>query len=150
MNNEEKFKLLYEDMMKVAIRTTTIYKNFNPSHGPVNKGCWKCPHSPQGECRMLTCLCCEGDEVEGESAEEWFIESCDQCDDPIFDKYQALRIPCEEGGWKGCFCSIQCIEEVYLDGDEDKNPIREALVIAMENNLTDSPVDINYSVSDDI
>jgi hypothetical protein len=150
MNDHERFKILYEDTIKIAIKTTSNFPEYNNTHGPVNKGCWDCTYSPHGECRMITCLCCENEPENDESVDEWFVGSCDRCEDEIFNKYLALRIPCEEGGWLGCFCSLQCINEVYLDGDDDKNPIRESLLVALEQNLTDYPIDIDNCYSEEI
>jgi len=150
MNNKERFNILYEDMMKISCKCTSNFTQFNSTHGPVNKGCWECKYSPQGECRMMTCLCCENDDKIEEENNEWFFGICDNCEDEIYNKYVALRIPKEEGGWIGCFCSLQCLREVFPDGDDDKNPIREALLLALEQNLTEYPINTNQEYGEDL
>lgn len=129
-------------MMNIAVKMTSDNKEFNRIFGPVNCGSWGCKFSPDKKCRMLICLCCENDDGFENEDVDWFVGSCDFCEDEIFLKESTLRIPLEGGGWKGCFCSFQCIREAYLDGDTDKMPIRDAQIMILEQNLDDEPIDI--------
>ena len=58
-------------------------------------------------CRMLTCTC----HLE-EGQEKWFRGACDFCEKIIKNISYAVRIPEKEGGWNGCFCSVDCLERV--------------------------------------
>ena len=123
-------------VIDMAIKTGSSDKYLNSIYGPMNCGDWYCDYSPQGKCRMICCLCREADEDIEDEVDEWFYEECDNCNDYISDRLQALRIPLEGGGWKGCFCCLQCIKDVYYNGEVE----RVLLVDAMEINLLEDPI----------
>lgn len=86
-----------------------------------------------GPCRMLECLCCENSDVsyDGEKIEEvyssWFTGRCQVCLRSIRDLSHAVRLPLEEGGWSGCYCSIDCIR------NDENVKIVEKLNIRLNN-----------------
>jgi hypothetical protein len=109
-----------------------------------------CPYSVGYGCRMLTCLCKEVDddllEKEGEDRETWFEGYCNYCKDDIEYKEVALRFPCEQGGWLGCYCSIDCISRTF----DISNVRRKALIASLETNLQMYPISlITYNDDDD-
>lgn len=59
-----------------------------------------------GGCRMYTCLC-------RETKSTWFRRRCETCDGEIATKYDAYRVPCLDGGWKGCYCHPDCFHVRY-------------------------------------
>ena len=76
-----------------------------------------------GGCRML--LCNEFEEINdnGEIIDviaaddlllDWFRGSCDECLNTIPYKHYALREPLCHGGWRGCYCSFDCLKK-YID-----------------------------------
>lgn len=92
--------------------------NPNRVWGPMNKGKDReCCSGPEGEgpCRMLQCECLENaDEDETyqfDSGLTWFTGKCDCCEKVILDLSHALRFPNDEGSWKGCYCSFECLTE---------------------------------------
>jgi len=74
--------------------------------------CDKC--AAYGGCRQFICTCFEADsqldDEECEAPSSWFTGSCSLCGDEIPDQYSASRIPLSHGGWKGCFCSTDCMQ----------------------------------------
>lgn len=48
---------------------------------------------------------------------DWFTGVCQECHEKIEKKHYALRIPQLDGGWKGCYCSFECIENDTEDLD---------------------------------
>jgi len=40
-----------------------------------------------------------------------------ECHEKIEKKHYALRMPQLNGGWKGCYCSFECLEEGTEDID---------------------------------
>ena len=73
-------------------------------------------------CRMLTCICVaeEADEEDAELLQmSWFTSKCEKCNILIEHFSQALRLPLNNGGWVGCFCSENCAVEIA--NDEIKN-----------------------------
>lgn len=42
---------------------------------------------------------------------DWFTGRCDQCNRNIRYKHYGMRMPCDEGAWRGCYCSSKCMEE---------------------------------------
>jgi hypothetical protein len=48
---------------------------------------------------------------------DWFTGVCQECHEKILKKHYALRIPQLDGGWKGCYCSFECMENDTEDLD---------------------------------
>ncbi len=103
-----------------------------------------------GGCRMFTCIEFEKIDPEDDSVDEtvtWFTGNCQYCLNKLPNPYWAVRKPLPNGGWKGCYCSPQCIRweegEVMCDTEQcqlqDKNsPNPNALVLALINELEKS------------
>lgn len=74
--------------------------------------CDKC--AAYGGCRLFICTCFEGDalddEEEADAPSGWFTGACELCGDEIAQQYDAHRVPLSHGGWKGCFCSEECMQ----------------------------------------
>lgn len=62
----------------------------------------ECANDKLDGCRMLSCTC---------DGEDWFDGTCDVCKKEIRDVSHSLRYPQEVGAWRGCFCSLGCMEE---------------------------------------
>lgn len=76
-----------------------------------DKECDKC--AAYGGCREFICTCFECDPLEEEDVDApatWFTGTCGRCEEEIPEQYSARRIPLEGGGWKGCFCSVECLQ----------------------------------------
>mgnify|MGYP000287595293 CR=1 FL=1 len=58
-------------------------------------------------CRMLTCMCHLSEFWK--DGDDWFKGYCQICNNMIRNKAWALRYPEEEGGWRGVFCSPECL-----------------------------------------
>ncbi len=134
----EIFNEIKNDVMKITFQCYSGNDRLNRKCGPVNKGDWECPKSPDGLCRLLTCQCRENDDGLNDDDEDWFMDFCDFCEDRIPYRNLALRIPMQHGGFMGCYCSIQCIEEVYLNGDVERIYLVDALV----SNLRECPIEL--------
>lgn len=80
--------------------------------GMVNPSEEKCC-SFNGNCRMLECNCYPGNDENYERS--WFTEYCGQCGKSISEFFHAVRIPLENGGWYGCFCSMTCLRKKEND-----------------------------------
>lgn len=81
-----------------------------------NKNLGICSSIP---CRMYTCRCQNTwrnekfyDGTYNQDL-DWFVGYCENCNDKISSKYHAVRSTgCKNnGGWVGCFCSVDCAEE---------------------------------------
>lgn len=97
---------------------------FGPANRFPDKNCVSNPNK-NGPCRMLECLCRELDEDEAYDymTAEWFFGVCDNyvCSKKIRDRSHSIRIPLEGGGWKGCFCSFECMNRSLPFRDKDMN-----------------------------
>lgn len=92
-----------------------------PSMDDENYECTK-----YGGCRMFTCsefenMYSNGDQIDIFTIEEhtsnidWFRKSCDKCMTKIPKRHYAIRRPLINGGWLGCFCSIDCMKHDVND-----------------------------------
>lgn len=107
--------------------------------GPANPGIleggvsddFDCPCMKYGGHRMFTCYEYENYDADGEIIDEsilynkdydsidWFRGSCDNCLKSILFKQRAVRMPVlDAGGWKGCYCSWDCVIEDVIGGPE--------------------------------
>tara|TARA_R110001592_G_scaffold18816_6_gene77660 strand:- start:5013 stop:6191 length:1179 start_codon:yes stop_codon:yes gene_type:complete len=88
---------------------------WGPKNDIQGMGCCSGPGG-EGPCRMLQCECLESEETEDNGAYDykgeitWFQGRCDSCRKFILDISHALRFPNNHGGWKGCYCSFECLK----------------------------------------
>jgi hypothetical protein len=89
-----------------------------------------------GGCRMFTCVDFERDEVEDtmliaehQIPPQWYRGQCDECHRKIGRRHHAVRMPLPRGGWKGCYCSCECILA------SNKDPLTKALVCRLKDQL---------------
>lgn len=131
-----------ENSLRIFLETSTnsqslVLKLGNPNRvwGPENKMKDKeCCSGPKGEgpCRMLQCECLEefdeDDSYDPKLGMTWFTGKCDSCEKEILDPSHALRFPNEEGSWKGCYCSFDCLN---LDPPYEKTKKSDILINLM-------------------
>lgn len=94
---------------------TSADRVFGPLNRIKDRECISNPYNI-GPCRMLECICREFDDISHDGKIEsvyskWFKGKCMTCGLGIRDASHAVRLPLEEGGWYGCYCSIECIRE---------------------------------------
>jgi hypothetical protein len=96
------------------------------------------PCSRLGGCRMFLCLHLEnysedlGVQDSIPDFLDWFHPECDYCERKILKRNYAFRLPGLFGGWKGCFCSVDCTKG-SIERD-DYNIVYMSLIdIAVEN-----------------
>lgn len=63
----------------------------------------------KGKCRMFTCRCHTGHKMG-----DWFEGKCDFCAAPISKPQHSVRYPMPEGGFSGCYCSIEHLMSYLL------------------------------------
>lgn len=95
---------------------------FGPANRFVDKNCIS-NNNKNGPCRMLECLCREIDSDRSMIMKEWFRGVCENydCSKRIRDRSHCVRIPIEFGGWKGCYCSFDCMNNSLSFRDKDMN-----------------------------
>ena len=93
---------------------TSATRIFGPINRISDRDCISNPYF-NGPCRMLECICREfndivdrDDKIEAQYT-RWFTGRCQTCLRSIRDLSHAVRLPVEEGGWSGCYCSVDCI-----------------------------------------
>jgi len=101
----------------------------------------------EGPCRLFTCICKEipGDNEFEDNFEidtdyySWFTGKCDLCDVKIKKLRYAVRFPCENGGWIGCFCSFICMKksEIRPIYESDEFKIEEIKNLINQYGITD-------------
>jgi hypothetical protein len=91
-----------------------------------------------GGCRMLYCNCFEFEQMDFGAEEleikfpnipQWFKGECEKCKRFIKKRCYAIRRPLPQGGWRGTYCSWNCL---YLSGNADDRMSRELCSIAEE------------------
>ena len=109
-------KALESFLSIMSVQNSKVVHNPNRIFGPLNafkeRNCVSSP-GKEGPCRMLECRCRQTDVYHMQNFEhqDGFDGRCEQCLYQIRDRSHALRIPVEEGGWMGCYCSFKCLEE---------------------------------------
>ena len=121
------------------LKASSLEESENASHtanrvfGPANRFFKRnCVSNPgrEGPCRMLECICRE---LEEDNPEEWFFGNCEDyfCKKKIRDRSHAIRVPIPNGGWKGCFCSLDCLEKNLPFKNRDMSFSLEALKVSL-------------------
>ena len=103
------------EMSESGVKIGTPARVWGPRNDIEGIGCCSGPNG-EGPCRMLQCECLESTETEdtenysytGEIT--WFKGRCETCMRYILDISHALRFPNHHGGWKGCYCSFECMK----------------------------------------
>lgn len=75
-----------------------------------------------GGCRMLSCNCITEKSVDddlmsaNQDVVDWFTGECQVCECKIYRRHYAVRMPCDRGSWRGCYCSYHCLTSgIYKD-----------------------------------
>ena len=119
----EKTQMLLQFVSVPIFDDTAIFME----HGPVNTiysdsvPSFQYECTKYGGCRML--LCTEFEQQYPDSDEidimtdfdlikpqHWFTGTCQACTRYIKHEHYAIRKPLQHGGWRGCFCSFECLE----------------------------------------
>lgn len=126
---EKMINMFSASISDIIDKDTSYNKSFRV-WGPENRFSERdCVANPEGKgpCRMLQCLCRDAEEDEGDIPIDWFSGKCDSCNRIIQDLSHSVRYPAKEGGWKGCYCSFQCISESspYQMNKEDQVRLKD-------------------------
>lgn len=87
---------------RMSVTEPEIDRYYGPQNAKIGKKCC----SFDGRCRMLECKCDSG---------EWFNGYCDECLSSIRDISHSIRYPLKNGGWRGCYCSIECMIKKFSE-----------------------------------
>lgn len=104
------------EMSESGVKIGTSERVWGPINRIIGRGCCSGPDG-EGPCRMLQCECLGGDGIDDPEPYEndgnitWFHGKCDSCGKFIMDISHALRFPNHCGGWKGCYCSFECMKK---------------------------------------
>ena len=115
-----------------------VYGPVNPSWTDNNHGC-----NSLGGCRMFVCNFNETFEEEEYELEDdveftWFKRNCMNCGSKIISMKYAIRQPLQGGGWNGCYCSFECLENIPLKSKE------KIMVEMMKEQLNSNKIMTNY------
>lgn len=146
-SNPEQRKILLDYIDKSnspeseAADELTVFRLLGPLNAftaDANPSAEDCICSHYGGCRMFACNEFEYDEddeelVEQEGVEDWFTGNCEHCFLAIPNRVWCVRRPLLSGGWKGCYCSWQCVREgIYI---LELDPKQENMLIARTNQM---------------
>lgn len=84
--------------------------------------------------RMLLDTQHEFDDEGEERLSFWFKGNCDYCKFRIKSPYHAMRLPVMNGGWKGCFCRLECVL-AYLQAPFDTEQDEDMLIQKLGRDL---------------
>ena len=119
---EEKKKLM-EPIMELKFKQevlqndTTLFTLLgpsNPHYGSTRE------EMQYGGARMLLSGAYDYDEDNENYQLDWFEGYCWECNLRIRRRWHALRRPVPHGGWKGCYCSFDCLNASIEKSDNDE------------------------------
>lgn len=87
------------------------------------------------EYRMLTCNIYDYDE-EYDVIRPWFTGICDYCRKRIRYSWYAIRFPDPEGGFRGCYCSFECLNN-DINNVTDETDIAESLIRTLDHKINE-------------
>jgi hypothetical protein len=89
-----------------------------------------------GGCRMLTCNDFDRYDPDTDTFDEdadWFTGNCQVCFLKIENRAHAVRMPLVHGGWRGCYCSMECLRNDY--STTGPNIAQRAMIDRIEGQL---------------
>jgi len=119
---------LSQDMMDKMYENEILFQILGPVNPLVNGDFSQMKHVcfKYGGCRMFFCNCFESEilaqDQETDSTSyypnipQWFTGKCQKCKRKINKRCYSVRRPLPQGGWRGTYCSWNCI---HLSGDVD-------------------------------
>lgn len=124
-----KIDMLSSVMKMLPFDDTAIFNEYGPVNTRLTTSNIQTKCDKYGGCRMLTCIEFETCDLNGEEIDimsvdnqgiivDWFRGSCDDCGKRISSKECAVRKPLKNGGWRGCYCSFDCLE-AYIEDNID-------------------------------
>jgi hypothetical protein len=145
MNEEErKLYMTYvnQESMNQLVLDGELFNILGPANAIINGVFKKTDHIcyRYGGCRMLYCNCFEYEqmdvgkdelEIQFPNVPQWFTGECEKCKRVIPKRCYAIRRPLPQGGWRGTYCSWNCL---HLSGNVDDRMSQE-LCTLMENQI---------------
>ena len=142
LSEEERIRYVYsfinQDSLNQLVENVNLFNIMGPSN-PITNGdftqtshiCYK-----YGGCRMFYCNCFEA-EIFGPDNDDneepyypnipqWFTGKCQHCKRDIEKRCYAIRRPLPQGGWRGTYCSWNCLS---LSGNGDDELTRDKIGI---------------------
>lgn len=112
---EDKLKLLepvFASQTQVEMANNqALYRLYGPAHPLLDDDLTDTgPSTIYGGGRMFLCDVYDFDE-EFEQTYDWFTGVCEACHKRIRVRWHAVRMPDPLGGWKGCYCSWDCVRD---------------------------------------
>ena len=98
------------------------------------------PSSKYGGCRMQLCEIFDYDE-DADEFDDWFLGYCEECLLRIKYRHYSVRRPREHGGWKGCFCSWECVKK-NVEFEEAQNAEANLLIHAIVDAFEKKTIEI--------
>ncbi len=131
-----------QDAMNALVENTELFNILGPANPIINGDFRRTDHIcyKYGGCRMLFCNCFEVENVD-ENMEilypnipQWFQGQCENCNREIKKRCYAIRRPLPQGGWRGTYCSWNCL---HLSGNvDDKMSLELANIMEKQINET--------------
>jgi hypothetical protein len=139
---EEKLRLLepvFASNAQVEMANNKeLYRLYGPAHPILDDDLTdEGPSTLYGGGRMFLCDAYDYDE-EFEQTVDWFTGVCEFCHKRIRVRWHAVRTPLPLGGWKGCYCSWQCVRDDIPANAKGKPDLATHLLTdAFEESITD-------------
>lgn len=108
--------LMMRDYLKRSqlAESVHLFRLYGPSNPMLDYLDDSIPCSSLGGCRMLLCRCFEDPSSPRPYEEKaWYRGYCMTCDNILSSPIGAVRRPMRNGGWYGCYCSIDCLIADY-------------------------------------
>jgi hypothetical protein len=129
MSPQEKTDIVLADYRRDLINEKELFRVLGPCNPVIDVDLSSnTPCCRYGGCRMFTCNEFEteyrGEEIdimlEGDILPyiDWYTGYCSYCLKKIQNRFCAVRQPLVGGGWRGCYCSWNCVERNELDNNE--------------------------------
>lgn len=87
-------------------------------YGPVNPSPDPAENISLGGPRMFLDTDLEAEPETGAPLDDWYVGYCMECSKRIRKYHHAVRIPHLGGGWKGCYCSWDCVRKGLKDPEQ--------------------------------
>ena len=97
-----------------------------------------------GGCRYLTCRCHDTELYDDQGVPDWFLGYCVECGILIPSRQSAIRQTMAHGGFRGCYCSVQCLAINLYNMEHQDSFIHEDL---MPSTVEETKIQLHDSVA---
>lgn len=126
---------IYQEVRRQMVNDIGLFRLYGPVHPIANQHLDTDSMADKfGGCRLFLCDIFDYDPDDETNILDWFTGSCDFCHRKIRVRWHAVRRPKLTGGWQGCYCSWDHVEQDLVHNEQVVLPLLDVFENVMNQN----------------